>query len=349
MGSCKHPLKAYPTGLNPSGKTKYFICSYNSTHIEINQAGVAVACFDGKRSPYAQRVIKEFIEIPCGKCIACRLAYSRQWADRCMLELDDHDSSYFVTLTYDDDHLPVNDFVDPVTGEIGKTATLDKRDMQLFFKRLRRACDYRGDENKLRYFMCGEYGSQTYRPHYHAIIFGLRLDDLSLYKKNALGQNLYNSEFLQQLWPYGYVVIGEVTWETCAYTARYILKKQYGNMAEVYDRYNFVPEYTAMSRRPGIARNYYEEHKDDIYKYDTIHISTKTGGKAIRPPRYYDKLYDVDYPEESKIMKEHRRRMAELTNQIKDRLTSLEYEQRLEVEERNLIDRVEKKLPRKEI
>lgn len=349
MASCKHPLKAYPTGLNPSGKTKYFICSYNTTHVEINQAGVVVPCYDGKRSPYAQRVIKDFIEIPCGKCYGCRMQYAREWADRCMLELQDHDDSYFVTLTYDNDNLPLNDFIDPVTGEIGKTATLDKRDMQLFFKRLRKACESRGDANKIRYFMCGEYGSETYRPHYHAIIYGLRLDDLVEYKKNELGQQLYNSEFLQKIWPHGFVVIGEVTWDSCCYTARYILKKQIGQTSEVYERYNFVPEYTAMSRRPGIARKYYDEHKDEIYKYDAIHISTKFGGKALKPPKYYDKLFDVEYPEESKFMKEHRRRMAELTNQIKDRLTSLNYLDRLEVEERALKSRIEHKLPRKEI
>lgn len=348
MGSCKHPLKAFAVGVNPSGKTRYHICSYLTTHVEINQAGQAVACFDGKRSPYANRVVKDFIEIPCGKCYACRMNYARDWANRCLLEAQEHDSNYFVTFTYDNDHLPVNDFVDPVTGEIGQTATLVKRDMQLFFKRLRRSLEYRGDDRKLRYFMCGEYGSQTFRPHYHAIIFNLHLDDLKLYKKNDLGQNLYNSEFLQELWPYGYVVIGEVTWETCAYTARYILKKQYGSTAEIYDRFNFVPEYTAMSRRPGIARNYYEEHKDEIYEFDEIHISTKQGGRRVKPPRYYDKLYDVDYPEESKILHDHRKRLAELAEEIKEKLTDREYLDRLEVEERAMMNRC-RALVRKEI
>ena len=343
---CKHPLKGWQVGFHPSGKPKYYISSYNTLHVEINQAGQPVSCFTDSVSPYAKKVIKDFVEIPCGRCISCRLSYSRQWADRCMLELGYHESSYFVTLTYDDDHLPINEYVDPETGVIGMSATLVKRDMQLFFKRLRK--NYRYD-NKLRYYYCGEYGSQTMRPHYHAIIFGLKLDDLTLYKSNGLGQRLYNSEFLQRCWQdKGYVVVGEVTWDSCAYVARYILKKQYGSFAEIYERMNILPEFTQMSLKPAIGRRYYDEHKDEIFKYDKIHVSTPTGGRGIRPPKYFERLYDIDYPEDSKLLKEQRRLAAEIAVRLKLSQTSDDYEEMLRKEELAIIDRV-KRLPRKEI
>lgn len=347
--SCKHPLKAFPVGRHPSGKIKYLICSYSIHHVEDRGKELFVPCHTEYVSPYARKAIKNFVEIPCGKCIDCRLKYSRQWADRCMLELQYHESSYFVTLTYDDDHLPINDYIDPVTGEIGQSATLVKKDMQDFFKRLRDRYSRRYD-NKLRYYFCGEYGSQTMRPHYHAIIFGLKLDDLVPYKRTSQGFLLYNSEFLDKCWQHrGYVVVANVTWDTCAYTARYILKKQYGSAAEIYERFNFLPEFTQMSLRPAIGRQYYEDHKDEIYSFDTIHIPTSTGGLRIRPPRYYDKLFDVDYPDKSALLKEQRRKFAEESTKYKLDRTSNDYLEMLAVEERNLIARIDKGLPRKEI
>lgn len=350
MCACKHPLKGWPIGVHPSGKPNYYISSYDTDHVEIRQ-GVPVPCATKFfNSSVSERIVRNFIEIPCGQCISCRLARSREWADRCMLELQYHKSSYFVTLTYDDDHLPLNDFIDSETGEFGKSASLVKKDMQDFFKRLRRNYEYSGKTNKLRYYMCGEYGSQTYRPHYHAIIFGLELDDLVPFKKTNLGHMLYNSPFLAKCWQHkGYVVAAEVTWETCAYTARYILKKQYGSAAEIYDRLNILPEFTQMSLKPAIGRDYYDEHKDDIYKYDKIHLRTKQGGLEIRPPRYYDRLFDIDYPEESKIMKEQRKRFAENATKFKLNMTSKDYLEMLKTEENNLKSKIDKALPRKEI
>ena len=172
--ACYHPLKGYDIGLlTINNKSSYKIvnfdtCLYDETGNEM-----------------------EYVEIPCGKCIGCRLAYSRMWADRCIAEATLHEDNFFVTLTYNDENLPI--VADPETGEIKKNIhTLDKRDVQLFFKRLRKNYPY---ENNLRFFMAGEYGSTTARPHYHALIFGLKLDDLKIYKKTTLGFNLYNSEF----------------------------------------------------------------------------------------------------------------------------------------------------------
>lgn len=338
---CTRPLKGWQIGFHPSGKPNYYITSYDAHHVEVGHDGKAVACYTPQRSPYACKVVREYKDIPCGRCVECRLNYSRQWADRCLLELQDHDEAYFVTFTYDNDHLPVVESIDEETGLISLRSTLVKEDMQRFFKRLRK-------HQKVRYFMCGEYGSDTLRAHYHAIIYGLHIPDLKFYKQNFNGDNLYTSEWLSDLWHNkGYVIIGGVTWESCAYVARYIMKKQTGKNAP-YEKLGILPEYVAMSRRPGIGRAYYDEHKKEIYENEFIHISTTKGGKKLRPSRYYDKLYDADFPEDFEKIREKRLQAFKNSKLIKESLTDLEYTDMLKVKEETLLNR-SRKLIRKEI
>lgn len=295
---------------------------------------------------------KECILIPCGKCIGCRLSYARQWADRCMLELQYHDSAYFVTLTYNDVHVPKSFYGDPDTGLAQPVLTLCRRDVQLFFKRLRRV----KPNDSIRYFGCAEYGPNTFRPHYHVIIFGLHLDDLKLKRQDVDGKvNAWTSDTLQAAWserPFGNyspildslgdVECSDVTWAACNYTARYIVNKQLGpDGKDFYDAFNIVSPFTFMSRRPGIGRWYFDSH-DDIYSSDTISISTPTGGRSIKPPRYYDKLYDIDHPEEMASIKEIRRTMAENAQRYKLSRTSLSVFDLQELEQRRVLEKVPK-------
>ncbi|UPW41126.1 replication initiator protein [Sigmofec virus UA08Rod_5448] len=303
------------------------------------------------------------ITVPCRHCIGCRLEYSRQWANRMMLELGYHDSAYFVTLTYDDYHVPISYYADPETGEAFPSLTLRKRDLQLFFKRLR--FTFGGD--KIRYYACGEYGTDTLRPHYHAIIFGLHLDDLVLYKQSKDGYNYYNSAKLQRCWserpsvtglignkldapylPIGYVVVGQVTWDTCAYTARYVAKKLMGADAQWYPDHGMELPFTVCSRKPGIGRQYYDDHEEDIYRYDKISISTSTGGRSFRPPSYFDTLYSIEHPVEIERIKTIRRNMADSQMQLKLRRTNMSYLEYLEIEERAHVERA-KRLIRSDI
>lgn len=315
--SCYHPLHAIPNGKTINGKTNYRFLSdlYLATHPELE---------------------KQCTLIPCGQCLGCRLDYSRQWADRCMLELQYHDSSYFVTLTYDEAHVPVEYYADKATGEAFPSLTLRKRDFQLFMKRLRK----RFSDDHIRFFMAGEYGSETFRPHYHAILFGLHLNDLRPYKRSPQGYHYYNSDSLQSCWldhdgnPIGFVVVGEVTWDTCAYTARYIMKKQKGAASRVYSDFALEPEFTLMSRKPGIARQYYDDHPD-IYETQKINISTSKGGRQMRPPRYFDKLFDLEHPEEMAKIKAQRKDVASALQSLKLEQTSLSEHDFLEVQERS--------------
>ena len=261
-----------------------------------------------------------------------------------MLEREAHDAAWFCTFTYDDDHVPRSYYPDPETGEAIPSLTLCKRDFQLLMKRIRR----RFPDDHIRFFACGEYGSQTFRPHYHAIIFGLHLDDLVPYKTVREGGELYtyyNSPKLQSCWldsdgkPIGFVVVGEVTWESCAYTARYVTKKLKGKEADFYEKHCISPEFSLMSRRPGIARDYYESHPG-IFDSDYINISTPKGGRKFRPPRYFEKLFEIEDPVRSKELKEIKKRLALDAQKSKLSKTSLELDELLAVEEQNFTDKI---------
>ncbi|QCS37202.1 replication initiation protein [Tortoise microvirus 68] len=333
--SCYHPLTAIVLGIKENGKKDLKILSGDpllSFEINPGLSNYFIPVGDGRF-----KNIGDVIYLPCGHCIGCRLDRSRQWADRCMLELEYHESSYFVTLTYNDEHVPISSYCsDLETGEASKSFSLRKRHFQLFMKRLRK----RFSNDKIRFFACGEYGETTLRPHYHAIIFGLRLDDLVPFSNSNRGYQYYTSASFEKCWTeddssIGFCLLGEVTWETCAYTARYIMKKLNGAQAVYYDLVNIEPEFTLMSRRPGIARQYYDEHKDDIYEHEYINISTEGGGRKIMPPKYYDKLFDIDYPDEMAEIKAIRQRMAKENQAAKLKATTLYSDELRRVEEHN--------------
>lgn len=249
---CYHPMLAYRS---KDGK---------------NENGKWPIVFDPKEG-YSDMTVK----LPCGQCIGCRLERSRQWAVRCMHEAQMHDQSCFVTLTFNDFHV---------------RNTLVKRDFQLFMKRLRKAIE----PDKVRYFHCGEYGDMYSRPHHHACLFGFDFPD-KVYWKTKNGVDLYISAMLQSLWTdpktktsLGYCTIGNVTFESAAYVARYVLKKKFGAQAkEVYKER--IPEYVTMSRRPGIGSTWFEKFSSDVYPSDEVVVRKKI---MCKPPKYYDRIYD---------------------------------------------------------
>lgn len=349
---CYHPLKAFKIGKLDSGKDDLKICSYQTDHVELMSNGSYEGVFVPIRTSRGIRVFNDWIQIPCGQCIGCRLDYSRQWADRCLMELEYHESSYFVTLTYNDLHVPITYYASDDDGVAYPAMTLRKRDLQKFFKRLRT-----NTGQKVRYFCCGEYGSQSARPHYHCIIFGLRLDDLVPYKRSHEGFQYYNSDTLQSCWrdfaydeygikvprsygDIGFAVAAEVSWETCAYTARYVTKKATGYEAAFYDQFNLEREFAVMSRKPGIASQFYEDHKDDLYKYDHISISTPRGGKQLRPPRYFDSKFDLDDPDRMAAIKTQRKEIVENLFAMRMQQTGKSYLDLLSSMEANKLDRI---------
>lgn len=335
---CTSPLKGFINGLTENGKKNLIIVPYTVDHIDIDSTGKKYYRTDSVHS-YSDS-LDEWIKIPCGQCSECRLQRSRQWADRCMLEMQYHEENYFITLTYDDAHLPKNEVIDRETGEILPVATLVKKDLSDFVKRVRRYQDYDGYTQPIRFFGCGEYGSETMRPHFHVILFGLHLpkDGFRFYRRNFNGDNLYNHDFLDRCWKYGFSVVGEVTWQSAAYVARYIMKKHLGKDAkDYYSERGIAPEFTLMSRRPGIARQYYDEHKDELFAQDFVHVPTHQGARRIYPPRYFEKLFDVDYPSDLvETRKEKRKEDGIIATDLELSKTSLDYLDYLAVKEYNL-------------
>ena len=264
------------------------------------------------------------LELPCGQCVECRLARSREWATRCMLETKDHKNNYFITLTYNNDNLPKGNGINIDTGEIFEVGTLKPKDLQDFMKRLRITWERKYNITNIRYYACGEYGEQYARPHYHAIIFGLPIFDLKPDHRSKKGNMNYRSDEIEKIWGKGRIAIGTVTWDSCAYTARYVMKKQTGKGKEEYKKIIGVePEFVRMSRRPGIARNYYEQHKKNIYECDEIWISTRKGVQKVKPSKYYDKLFDIEEHEELEEIKRKRRANADITQQQIERSTDM--------------------------
>lgn len=253
-------------------------------------------------------------DIPCGQCLGCRMDYSRKWADRLMLESQNHKFTWFVTLTYDDLHLPVSARSDPHTGEVLKyVPTLRKRDVQLFMKRLRKAID----PAKVRFYCSGEYGSKTFRPHYHLILFGLELNDLKFYKVNEIHQPYYTSEFLSRCWnDQGYVVVAPASYETMLYTSRYVTKKLKGFESAFYDGNGIEPPFSLMSRKPGIAG---DNFNFDLMQYENIILPQ---GRKAPHPRYYQKLLEREFPD---FYEEYKReRNSRNDNRMQNLLDSIE-------------------------
>lgn len=320
--SCVHPLKGFIIGKTENGKNKLMVTPYKVNHLE-KVKGLWTKCFDEFKSP-SHEVCDSFVEVPCGRCIECRLEYSRQWANRMMFELQDHDpdTCWFVTLTYNDENLPL-----VMNGEQG---TLVPDDMTLFLKRLRDNQRYHYDE-KIRYFYCGEYGSLL-RPHYHAIIYNLHLSDVTYYGRSKAGNALYLSEYLKECWGKGFVLISPVTWDTCAYTARYVLKKtKRRSDDENYLEYCGVcPEFVRMSRKPGLGANAFSV---DMFEYDWINLKTDDGGIRIQPPKIYERMFEEVDEFAYKEYKDRKCEAAEVKRGLKLSQTDLTYTQLLEVEE----------------
>lgn len=214
------------------------------------------------------------IKIPCGRCSGCKLEHSRQWAVRCLHEKRLHNASAFVTLTYNDANLP--------SGR-----TLLKSDLKHFMYRLRKRLG-----NGIRFFACGEYGEQTLRPHYHILLLSHDFEDRQYYRMS--GQHkLYTSKTLSKLWTVGDHYIGDVTFESAAYVARYCMKKITGKKANEHYK-GRVPEFIVMSRRPGIGTGYFQRYTDELLDNDTIIVN----GVPAALPRFYDNKIANILPED---------------------------------------------------
>lgn len=209
---------------------------------------------------------------------------------RCLHEASLHDENAFITLTFNEEHLSEN-------------GSLVKSHFQRFIKRLREAVSG-SQPSAIRYFHCGEYGERLGRPHHHACIFGFGFPDRTLWQVRN-NTKLYRSEFLESLWPLGFSSVGDVTFESAAYVARYIMKKITGKAAPAHYGTK-LPEYVTMSRRPGIGRGWIDQYSSDVYPLDKV----ITRGTECKVPKYYDKCFELTSPVEYATIKARRQEVA---------------------------------------
>lgn len=208
------------------------------------------------------------MSVPCGSCPSCLSGKALQWAIRCHHEASQHKRNCFITLTYDDDHLPPD----------GK---ISKRELQLFWKRLRKKSP------PVRYFACGEYGGQTHRPHYHALVFGADF----LGGSEPVTDELYTHPVLVDSWGQGHVSVAELNMSTCCYVAGYATKKL-----------GDPDTFCLMSR--GLGHDWFDTYEDDIRRTGNVVIE----GRAYPvPERYFDWSDMTDLKDYRKAMAAEKR------------------------------------------
>lgn len=234
-------------------------------------------------------------KVPCQMCAGCRMERARQWAIRCMHEKRLHGASAFLTLTYRNEAL---------TYLPNGRATLVKTELQQFMKRLRHE-----RPSGLRFFACGEYGETTLRPHYHVLLLNTCFPDMKFHKMSDGGKKLFVSAELDGVWKLGNCLIGEVEFESCAYVAGYILKKQIAKTEEARARAEKhyggrEVEFCTMSLRPGIGHGYYEKYQGEVCQHDSVVVR----GMEVSVPKYYDVLRERHDARGLELAKRARRR-----------------------------------------
>ena len=301
--TCFHPLlaeKVSPKSLHYNPKKKIKIIPNADIDLKLSQ----------RESGY----LSEFLYVPCGKCIGCRIDKARDWSVRLMCESYTSSSSWFLTLTYDDDHMD--------------ELSLNKKHFQQFIDDLRYLIrtKYNPDVH-IRYFGCGEYGDRSGRRHLHIIVFNLPNLDITPYKaKNGI--MYYQSEILNSIWQKGYVVLGELTPESAQYVARYTLKKQ---GTKDYSELDIQEPFLLMSTRPGIGYDYCMLNKHRLTRDWKILV----GHDYAHIPRYFMRILQDDpdvgsdvihHKEELKDLSFDRKFMQEFLNRrkLRELLTSEE-------------------------
>lgn len=243
--------------------------------------------------PFKKRLKSgEELYLPCGKCINCRINKRREWTTRLLHETYLSESAYFVTLTYDEQSLPYNNY--------GNMAVC-KDDIQKFFKRLRKHYP----DNNIRYFCGSEYGDDTGRPHYHLIIFNLPDDVLKPSIHYIKGMPLTKTingfislinRKLSDIWGLGFTTIGQVCKERASYCAKYFVDRK--TLDPV-----MTPNFNLMSRKPGIGYEYSQNIKSKVRTYNINSCFTEYGTYVILPRYYRQKIYSEEELKEHYIDK----------------------------------------------
>lgn len=352
---CFQPIKCYlPFDLDAQGKKRLIFSEQKVNEIIINSnlakkyvnnsfsldVPKLIVSSDYGQTGFINGIISS---VPCGKCIGCRNDNARRWSARCYNEAQSVgvNNCCFVTLTFNNKMLfnRVNPW------------SLDKSAFSGFLKRLRKRIKYTYNIDNVRFFCVGEYGSKKSRPHYHLLLFGFNFPDKKVLQGVGVPQKLqphiingrlirnYYSDFLNSCWSpaysdesFGFSVISDLTYEDCAYTARYCLKKL-GNFNKSINRES---EFINSSRNPGIGYDFFKKYYKNILSLGYIDLGNNRRSDI---PRYYiDKLKDIDYDYYEKYLLDKRNFLIDnLFHEVKDLS-----EQRLLAKEELLNQKLEK-------
>lgn len=321
-----------------------------------------------KTSPLSGR---KWMKVPCRHCWACQLNYSAEWATRIMLEAKESPNNWFITLTYDEKHVPrfeelkVTYKEEDINKNISYSTisflddgnfkySLYPEDVRRFLNSLRKYFSRKGHTG-IKFFYCGEYGTNTERPHYHMILMNCPLDPLQFYspKVDPLHKKAHwKSKELDKYWsetnpkdpknddariPIGFVDIAELEWSCAAYVARYCTKKLTfdQNKEEIYYSQGRLPEYIRMSN--GIGKKYFEKYKDQIYHTDEIIMKTVQGNTgSYKPPKAFDRWMEELDPDFIHKIKLSRERAGDRAEKIEKELSDYTDLKRLQMKTENL-------------
>lgn len=320
--------------------------------LELNPNNIRF-CLENMNSPRTQSKYK-YEQIPCGKCWACQLNYSAEWATRIMVEAKKYDHNYFVTLTYNDENVPIlekveyeetykihNEIIEEKTVQLENDGTwgysLYPDHIKTFLNSLRKYFERKGHKG-VKYFYCGEYGETTKRPHYHLILLNCPLDINQFYDTH-IDDNFkahWKSKEIERFWTKGMMDLAECEWSCIAYVARYCTKKlDFSGDKRVYLNQGLIPEYVRMSK--GIGFEYFRQHKNEIYKNDEMIMKTVKGNTgSFKPPKAFDrKLKEMD-PKAYELIRRSRKKAGERARKLQQEITDYTDLEMLKIKASNL-------------
>lgn len=317
--------------------------------LEMNENNIRIQLKNANKNPKYG-----YEKIPCQKCWACQLNYSAEWATRIMLEAKKYETNFFITLTYDDEHVPILSKIEyqeeyKAHGEILETNEIKIENdgtwkyslvpdhMKTFLNSLRKHFERNGHTG-VKYFYCGEYGSTTERPHYHIILINCPLDINKFYDTH-IDTNYkahWKSHELEKYWSKGMIDIAELEWSCAAYVARYCTKKlDFTQDKRIYLNEGRLPEFIRMSK--GIGFDYYEENKDKIYENDELIMKTVKGNTgSIKPPKAFDRKFKEKDPIGFMKIQKSRKKAAERAQKIIESITDMSDLQMIKIKASNL-------------
>lgn len=249
--------------------------------------------------------------LPCGTCLGCREIQQQQLSLRVIHEAKSHGNNQFLTLTYDDDKLPDG---------------LQKADLQKFWKRLRK-----NTNQQFKYLACGEYGERTHRPHYHAAVLGLAIDDLKKWDSENS-----RSQAIENIWKNGIVTVSELTQDRIRYVAGYVLKKA-GYRKQIYcdeDGVELENPYRDMSK--ALGKKWIERYQTDLRNGYLQHEGAK-----FTIPRYYKDYIKSKNPDlDRHIEQQKSNNWKELTAENRTQLHTAEKIRQKEIKEQKSREKV---------